>query len=164
MKTFALTTLCLMLHGGYTYAADTIHPEPGMWEQTTQLSADQTHWRTMGSSRGCLTKEQAADWDNTPRQQIAAAQCTVQSLNVAGGTINGMVTCANAYQTQMKLSGSYDGSHYDIDLVSTGTVPMPAPAGARWCPSSCMPSGPGAWSACAPDAPVPADDKQNRTA
>lgn len=134
MKTFALTTLCLMLHGSYAYAADTIHPEPGMWEQTTQLSGDQTHWRTMGSSRGCLTKEQAADWDNTARQQIAAAQCTVQSLNVAGGTISGMVTCANTYQTQMKLSGSYDGSHYDIDLVSTGTVPMPAPAGGKVVP------------------------------
>ena len=134
MKPLTLALLALLLLGKLAHAGDNIHPEPGMWEQTTQLSADQSHWRTMSNSRGCMSKEQASDWENTARQQIAAAQCTVQNLSVAGGKLSGLVTCANVYQAQMKLSGTYDGSRYDIDLVSTGTVPMPAPAGGKAVP------------------------------
>jgi len=45
------------------------------------------------------------------------------------GKIRGTISCANENQVQMKVDGRYDNRSYDIDLVSTGTIMMPAAGG-----------------------------------
>lgn len=134
MKHIALTALTLIALTGFAHAGDSIRPEPGMWEQTTLLSPDGSNWKKMSHTQGCMTKEQATDWESKARQQITAAQCTVQSLSVSMGKISGTITCANMNHTQMKMEGSYDGRSYDIDLVSTGTVMLPPAAGGKAVP------------------------------
>ena len=105
-----------------------------MWVGVTKLSVDRTNWRTMSDKRGCLTKEDATDWESNARRQIATAQCSVQSLSVSMGKISGTISCATETQVQMKVDGRYDNRSYDIDLVSTSTIMMPPAAGGQAVP------------------------------
>ena len=134
MTRIAPTALALLLVSTFAHAGDNIRPAPGMWVGATKLSADRTNGRTMSDTRGCMTKEDATDWESNTRQQIAAAQCSVQSLTVGMGKISGTISCANENQVQMKVDGRYDNRSYDIDLVSTSTIMMPPAAGGQAVP------------------------------
>jgi len=93
-----------------------------MWVGVTKLSVDRTNWRTMSDTRVCMTKEDATDWESNARQQIAAAQCSVQSLTVGMGKIGGTISCANENQVQMKVDGR------STTGVTTSTSSPPAPS------------------------------------
>jgi hypothetical protein len=128
-----LSTSCL--------AAGLVTPEPGMWEQSTQLSPDGKTWRPGVRTKGCLSAEQATQWESQVRQQIAAANCTVSSLAVAGGRISGVIACTSINQPTVSISGIYTGDAYSVDLASSGVVDLtqvggssqtPVKAFARW--------------------------------
>jgi hypothetical protein len=134
MTRIAPTALALLMLSTLAQASDNIRPDPGMWVGVTKLSVDRTNWRTMSDKRGCLTKEDATDWESNARRQIAAAQCSVQSLTVSMGKISGTISCATETQVQMKVDGRYDNRSYGIDLVSTSTIMMSPAAGGQAVP------------------------------
>jgi len=103
-------------------AADRIAPAPGLWEQSTALSADGKTWRPGRRTQGCLTEAQASDWDAQMRRQVAQASCTIDTLTVGGGRISGVIACATLNQPVVTLSGDYTDTAYDVNLVSAAVV------------------------------------------
>lgn len=108
-------------------------PKPGLWRQSTQLSPDGKQWRPGVKTQGCLTEAQAAQWEENVRQQIAAASCTVQSLSVIGGKIDGVIACNTINRPVVQISGLYSDSSYSVNLASSGVVgTAPVTVFAKW--------------------------------
>ena len=108
-------------------------PKAGLWQQSTQHSPDGKQWRPGVKTQGCLTEAQASQWEENVRQQIAAASCTVQSLTVIGGKIDGVIACTTIYQPVVQISGLYSDSAYSVNLASSGVVAgAPLQVFARW--------------------------------
>lgn len=108
-------------------------PKAGLWQQSTQHSPDGKQWRPGVKTQGCLTETQAANWEENVRQQIAAANCAVQSLTVIGGKIDGVIACTSINQPVVQVSGLYSDSAYSVNLASSGVVSgTPVTVFARW--------------------------------
>lgn len=116
---------------GHTGTLD--DPKPGMWQQSTQLSPDGKRWQPGVKTQGCLTEAQASQWEDQVRQQIAAASCTVQSLSVIGGKIDGVIACNSINQPVVQVSGLYSDAAYSVNLASSGVVgTAPVTVFAKW--------------------------------
>lgn len=116
---------------GHTGTLD--DPKAGLWQQSTQLSPDGKQWRPGVKTQGCLTEAQASQWEENVRQQIAAASCTVQSLTVIGGKIDGLIACNSINQPVVQVSGLYSDSAYSVNLASSGVVgSTPVTVFAKW--------------------------------
>jgi Protein of unknown function (DUF3617) len=116
---------------GHTGTLD--DPKAGLWQQSTQLSPDGRQWRPGVKTQGCLTEAQASQWEENVRQQIAAASCTVQSLTVIGGKIDGVIACTSINQPVVQVSGLYSDSAYSVNLASSGVVgTAPVTVFAKW--------------------------------
>lgn len=125
---FAAVAVSPVSHGG---TLD--DPKPGLWQQSTQLSPDGRQWRPGVKTQGCLTEAQASQWEENVRQQIAAASCTVQSLSVIGGKIDGVIACHSINQPVVQVSGLYSDSAYSVNLASAGVVgTAPVTVFAKW--------------------------------
>jgi hypothetical protein len=122
----ALSTSCL--------AAGLVTPEAGMWEQSTQLSPDGKTWRPGVKNKGCLSAEQATQWESHVRQQIAAASCTVNALTVVDGRISGVISCTSINQPTVSINGAYTSSAYSVDLASSGVVDLTQVGGSSQSP------------------------------
>ncbi len=108
-------------------------PQAGLWQQRTEHSPDGKRWRPGVQTQGCLTETQAAHWEDNVRQQIAAANCAVQSLTVIGGKIDGVIACTSINQPVVQVSGLYSDSAYSVHLASSGVVAgAPVTVFARW--------------------------------
>lgn len=116
---------CLCLAGSASsFAATRINPEAGLWEQTTMLSPDGKSWHPGTKTKGCLSEAQASAWESQVRQQIAAASCTVNSLSVVNGTIDGVIACSSINKPVVNLEGDYSKTAYSVNLVSSGVVDL----------------------------------------
>lgn len=128
-----LILLAAIAVGPHGFAGTLDEPKAGLWQQSTEFSPDGTKWRPGVQTQGCLTPAQAAQWEQNVRQQIAAANCTVQTLTVVAGSINGVIACHHINQPVVRVSGLYDGAAYSLQLSSTAVVAgAPVKAFARW--------------------------------
>jgi Protein of unknown function (DUF3617) len=128
-----LILLAAIAVSAHSSAGTLDEPKAGLWKQSTQLSPNGTQWRPGTETQGCLTPAQAAQWEQNVRQQIAAANCTVQTLTVIGGSVDGVIACSSINQPVVRVSGLYSNAAYSLQLASTGVVAgAPVKAFARW--------------------------------
>ncbi|MCB2078012.1 MAG: DUF3617 domain-containing protein [Novosphingobium sp.] len=110
-----------------------IKPKPGMWESTMTVEkleipnmppeAKEMMQAALGKGqtfKSCLTPEEAAK-PNAEFFQGKNSGCTYEKFNMAGGTIDAVMTCSEGGQTQnMTMAGKYSEESYDIKVTADG--------------------------------------------
>jgi hypothetical protein len=116
-------------------AASNIKPRPGRWESSMRLEkmgvaglppqAKDAMARQQGMTQtfsSCLTPEQA-ERPNGGFFQKGASGCTYDRFTMAGGRVDGEMTCKQGSGPQkVRMNGSYSEDSYNIAIASEGEM------------------------------------------
>jgi hypothetical protein len=76
------------------------------------------------STEECVTSTDIADFASNDMQVEEGVTCTQNSMNTAGGRIEGSSTCQGPTGARtMQMSGSYTSTHVEMDISSTAQMP-----------------------------------------
>lgn len=109
-------------------AASNIRPLPGRWETTMKMGKVEMTGMPAGAADAmgkaapaapiatCLTPEDAAKLDGSQFRN-AGQDCKYDNFSMAGGKVEGVMTCAAGGQTQrVSLNGTYAPEAYDLAI------------------------------------------------
>lgn len=79
------------------------------------------------TTEDCVTSTDIADFAADPMNNADGVSCTRNTMNTAGGRIEGESTCTTPQGTMtMHMTGAYSRTHVEMEIASTS----PAPSGA----------------------------------
>lgn len=101
----------------------------GRWEHSILLSPDGNYWLPTVQNQGCLTAAQAQDVTVEVGNHLELIGCAAKALQIADGRISATLTCSNANQTRVQVTGRYSDRSYALDFRSDGPLDLTALGG-----------------------------------
>ena len=77
------------------------------------------------TTEDCVTASDIADFTrNSMVEADSGETCTQNSMNSAGGRIDGQATCTGENGTRsMRMTGTYTSNHIDMEIASSSAMP-----------------------------------------
>lgn len=108
----------VLLLGSIAHAGEVT---PGMWATTTSYSMNGSPMRPI-QQQGCLSAQDAANYEKNLLQQAAAGGCTPITFEMSNGKVVGEFNCVSpTSRGVVTANGRYSTMDYDVDVRSKGT-------------------------------------------